>query len=183
MIVAYRDRSADEIRNMSIVKFENSSWSSSITVNEDNWKIPGCPVNGPVLSGNNETIAVGWFTAPMGKSKVNVIFSNNGGDSFGKTVRVDSGNPMGRVDLEWLGDGKAIVSWIESVDEKAELMVRIIHVSGKMESPHSISEISPSRGSGFPQMVKLNDYLIFAWTDPQEVSSIIMKKVELAGIN
>jgi len=183
VIVAYRDRNADEIRNMSIVKFENNGWSSPITVNEDNWKIPGCPVNGPVLAGNNESMAVGWFTAPMGNSQVNVTFSKDGGDSFGKTVRVDSGNPMGRVDLEWLGDGKAIVSWIESVDEKAELMIRVIHVSGKMELPHSISEISPSRGSGFPQIVKLNDNLIFAWTDPQEESSIIMKKVALAGIN
>ncbi|MFQ6674529.1 MAG: hypothetical protein ACE5GH_07075, partial [Fidelibacterota bacterium] len=49
-VVAYRDRSLDEVRNIQVVRHTDGGWSKPVTVHEDNWSIPGCPVNGPVLA-------------------------------------------------------------------------------------------------------------------------------------
>ena len=45
-VVVYRDRSEQEIRDISIVRLHDGKWSQPSSVFEDNWKINGCPVNG-----------------------------------------------------------------------------------------------------------------------------------------
>lgn len=62
-IVAYRDRSENEVRDISIVRFENGKWSAPQTVYADGWKIQGCPVNGPAVATQGENVAVAWMEA------------------------------------------------------------------------------------------------------------------------
>ena len=46
-IVVYRDRSEDEIRDIYITKSILGEWDELKSAHNDNWKINGCPVNGP----------------------------------------------------------------------------------------------------------------------------------------
>jgi hypothetical protein len=163
-VVIYRDRSDDEIRDMYITRFANEKWSEPKPVYSDNWKIAGCPVNGPRADAIENNLAIVWYTAPEGKAEVKVIFSADGGESFDVPIRVDEGNTIGRVDLVMLDASTAMVSYMEGAEIRA---VKIKRDGTKSESI-TIASTSESRSSGFPQMTRAGNLLIFAWTDDQE---------------
>src|SRR5215472_2861781 len=75
LIVAYRDRSDKEIRDISIARYANGKWSPPETLSKDGWEIDGCPINGPAVSSNGKNVAVAWFTAPGDKPQVNLMMS------------------------------------------------------------------------------------------------------------
>lgn len=163
-VVVYRDRSDEEIRDMSIVRYINGQWSVPKTIHGDNWEIKGCPVNGPNISAIGNNLAVAWFSMQDKKGEVKVIFSNNGGETFGKPIRVDDGNTIGRVDVAMIDSASAFVSWLEGGNIKASK----VHATGIKEDPILIGSSSDKRSSGFPQMTKADNRLIFAWTDDKE---------------
>jgi hypothetical protein len=163
-IVIYRDRSDEEIRDMSIVRLVGETWTKPQSIFQDNWKIAGCPVNGPRSSSIGNSLATAWFSAPEGKAMVNVIFSTDGGVSFGKPVRIDEGSAIGRVDIVMLDANAAMVSWMEG----SEIKVVKVSQDGSKGEAVSISSSSEGRSSGFPQMTKSGNNLIFAWTDDRE---------------
>ena len=163
-VVVYRDRSEDEIRDMSIVRLVNNEWTKPVSIYADSWKIVGCPVNGPRVVADGNFLAIVWYTMPGEKSKVNVIFSKDGGESFGAPVQIDEGNAIGRVDLVMLENETVMASWMEGTTIKAIK----VHADGTKELPIIIATSSESRSSGFPQMTKYNDQVLFAWTDAKE---------------
>lgn len=160
-IVIYRDRSETEIRDISIVRFANGQWTEPKIIFPDNWMIAGCPVNGPRVDARGNNIAVARFTSPDKKGQVSVIFSKDGGVSFGAPIRVDEGLAIGRVDIILLDDKTAMVSWMEGDAIKAAK----IHADGTKEPSIIIASSSQSRSSGFPQMTKSGNSIVFAWTD------------------
>jgi hypothetical protein len=163
--VLYRNRSEDEVRDMSIVRWENGNWTSPETVYADNWNIKGCPVNGPKASALGNTLAMAWFTAANKKPKVQVIFSSDGGASFEEPFTISEVKAMGRVDVLLLNEQTALVSWMESEGKKALLKVMKVNRDGSKGAPQLITEMDASRKSGFPQMEKHGDKIYFAWTD------------------
>ncbi len=163
-VVIYRDRSDEEIRDMSIVRFVNGQWTEPKTVYADNWKIAGCPVNGPRVSASGNNLAMAWFSSPEGSASVRVIFSADGGATFGEPVKIDEGKAIGRVDVAMLDNDNAMVSWMEGSQIKAVKVNR----DGSKGSSITIASSSDSRSSGFPQMTKSGSELIFAWTDDKE---------------
>jgi hypothetical protein len=171
-VVVYRDRSQDEIRDMSIVRLDNGEWTKPVAVYNDNWKIEGCPVNGPRIIADGNNLAVAWFSMPDNKAQVNVIFSQDGGETFGKPIRVDEGRVIGRVDVVMSKDGDAVVSWMEGMVIKAAKVNR----DGKVGTPVVIATSSESRSSGFPQMTIAGEQLLFAWTDDKD------KTVKVASV-
>ncbi len=54
-VVVYRDRSQEEVRDISIVRWMDGDWSQPKTIYADNWKINGCPVNGPRIAPPEKT--------------------------------------------------------------------------------------------------------------------------------
>lgn len=173
LIAAYRDRTSDEIRDIYISKFENGAWDTPKAVFDDNWEIAACPVNGPSIDVNGENVGVAWFTMLDDKGSVKVSFSNNEGDTFSSPVIIDSDNPLGRVDLISNDDGSVWVSWITRLDDGAKLELRKISYSGKSLQSHTISGINPSRGSGFPQITKVDQDVMISWTELEEDSKRI----------
>jgi hypothetical protein len=171
-VVVYRDRSENEIRDMSIVRLVNGQWTQPKTIFADNWKIEGCPVNGPRVAAEGNNLAVAWFSSPEENAGVNVAFSKDGGATFSKPVRVDDGKAIGRVDIEMLDQKAAMVSWIEGAVIKAAR----IFSGGTKDSSIIIASSSESRSSGFPQMTKSGDKMIFAWTDDKE------KRIRIANL-
>lgn len=160
-VVIYRDRSEEEIRDISIVRLINGQWTEPKTIFSDNWKIAGCPVNGPRVDAHGNNLAVARFSSPDQKGQVSVIFSQDGGASFRAPIRVDEGHAIGRVDIILIDDKTAMVSWMEGSDIKAAK----IHPDGTKEPSMIIASSSESRSSGFPQMTKSGNKIIFAWTD------------------
>ena len=164
-IVIYRDRSDEEIRDMSIVRLIDGKWTAPKTIFNDNWKIKGCPVNGPKAAVIGNNLAVAWFTAADDQPKVNLVFSNDAGENFETPIVINNANPMGRVDVVMIDAENVLVSWMETFENEAQIKVLKVHKSGKKSEPLVIASLASSRRSGFPQMELVNDRVYFAWTD------------------
>jgi hypothetical protein len=80
-------------------------------------------------------------------------------------VRVDDGNPLGRVDIELLKDGSALVVWLEKIGTEAEIRARRVEPSGVTGPSWTVAQTSQARRGGFPRMARSGDELVFAWTD------------------
>ena len=97
-------------------------------------------------------------------AKVQVAFSSNAGASFSDPIRIDEGNPLGRVDLV-LVKGGAIVSWLENKSNWAEIKLQKVNKEGRVGTPRLLTKTSPVRASGFPILEKLDHQLLLAWTE------------------
>ena len=169
-IVVYRDRSKSEIRDISVSRFINSSWSKPYSLNDDKWKINGCPVNGPSIKSNGRHVVVAWFSAANGKPEVNVKFSNNQGKSFGKKILINTSEvlPLGRVDIDFIDNKQAVISWMSTNNGIGSINLRKIGIDGVTGDIISLSNISDSRATGFPQIEKLDNHLILSFTDEND---------------
>ena len=176
-VVAYRDRSAKEIRDISVVRLAGGRWTKPSAIHADEWKIEGCPVNGPQIDGRGRRMAVAWFTAAGNEPRVNLAFSNDAGRSFAKPVRVDGGAPMGRVDVLLLADGSALVVWMEGLGNAARVVIRRVGTDGKPGPITKLADSSSARSSGFPRAALAGDTAYLAWTEPPP-----SKRVRIAAI-
>jgi hypothetical protein len=172
-VVVYRDRSEQEIRDISIVRLRNGKWSEPRPVFQDNWRLDGCPVNGPAVAASGRRVAVAWYTAAGNTPRVKLAFSNNAGESFGAPINVDSGNPVGRVDALLLNDGSALVCWLERLPEGGEIRVRRVRPDGRNDQAITVSASGTARSNGFPQMARAGNALIFAWTGPRVLTAMM----------
>jgi hypothetical protein len=172
-IVVYRDRLAGEIRDISVVRWTDTAWSRATVVHADDWKIDACPVNGPAIAANGDRVAVAWFTAARDSARVYVATSANSGVSFGEPVRVDDGNPVGRVDIELDDRGGALISWMEfTAGQQADVRVRRIDPEGQPGASTVVARTSGARASGFPRMASRVNEVLFAWTEAGSPSRI-----------
>ena len=165
-VIAYRDRSEDEIRDISVVRFEAGSWTSPTTVHEDGWHIEGCPVNGPTLAAGGSDVALAWFTGADDEPVVRLAFSEDGGRTFAPPTRIDDGSPAGRVDVILLEDGDALVSWLARTQGSAEIRMRRVGPDGFRSPTLPLTGTSEERASGFPQVaLEAGGRVVLAWTD------------------
>ncbi len=167
-VIVYRDRSEEEMRDMSFVRLVDNKWTESKAVNSDGWKIAGCPVNGPRIAAYENTTATAWFTAAEGIAKVKVAFMDDSGESFQEPIIVDDSVSVGRVDIVMIDNQSAYVSWLDLEGETPLIKFRKVSKNGSMNDPIIVSETSASRGSGFPQMELIDGTLFFAWTNVEE---------------
>ncbi len=181
--IAYRDRSEDEVRDISYVRKVNGRWSEPRTLHADDWKIAACPVNGPAVAANGNNVAVAWFTSPrpLGKDgtkgeanrRVQVIFSSDAGEHFGAPVRLDRDHPLGRVDVRWLDKESVLVVWLEKTGSgQAEIRARRVHADGGLEDTWTLTRTRTARGSGFPRLVVTGHGVVAAWTEAGEPSQV-----------
>ena len=176
-IAAFRDRSQDEIRDIYVSRLVDGRWSEPAPVHRDNWQINACPVNGPAISASGRDVAIAWFTVAEDQGRVFVAFSADAGRTFAPPVRVDEVSALGRVDVELLPDGAAVVSWIEVADQKSEFRIRRVDRSGQRSASTSVAGITANRSSGYPRMARRGDELVFAWTDTEAVGSRVRTSV------
>ena len=131
LIVAYRDHTPDNIRDIAVVRFENGKWSTSKIVHADNWRLDACPVNAASVAAKGEHVALAWFTGATEPAKVQMLFSEDGGATLGKPVQLSTGPALGNTSLTLADDGGAIVSWMErNASGDARLLVREISPAG-----------------------------------------------------
>jgi hypothetical protein len=172
-VITYRNRSNDEIRDIYITRRVGGKWTEGVPVFADNWHINACPVNGPAIAAAGERVAVAWFTAANDSPRVKLAFS--------APVRVDGGNPAGRVDVVMLRDGSALVIWLERTGgEVAAVRGRRIARDGKAGAPVTIATSSAARASGFPRLALTGSDVVFAWTVPGQPSQIRVARARVA---
>ncbi len=167
-LVAYRDRTEEEIRDIYFSLYREEQWSEPKAVSNDRWEINGCPVNGPKLSASGNSVGLAWFTAANDEPRVKVAFSDDGGMNFGEPWVVDEENPLGRVDIFMLDENKALLSWMRLNQKDAELRLALIDKSEGILISKVVSELSSARSTGFPQLEVAGGKVFLAWN--QETS-------------
>jgi hypothetical protein len=180
MLVAYRDRSDDDVRDIFLVRREAARWTEPYPLARDGWQISGCPVNGPALAARGDAVAAAWFTMDGDSAVVRTASSDNGGRSFSDPLRIDAGRPLGRVDVALLPNGDALVVWLESTAVGgAEIRARRVGRDGRLEDSFRIAGTSAGRASGFPHVVAAGNALIFAWTEEAAMPLVHVARVEV----
>ena len=164
-IAVYRDRSPSEVRDVYIVRHVNGGWTRPQAVFADDWRINGCPVNGPVVAAEGATVAVAWFTSISETPRVKIAFSQDAGATFSQPIAVDDGETVGRVDALLLPDGSALVCWLSGNVDGGAIKVRRVRADGAVGPPAEIAKTDISRSSGFPRMARLGNDIHFAWTE------------------
>lgn len=165
-VAVYRNRSEHEIRDIYVSRMEQGIWQAGRAVANDNWEISGCPVNGPAIDALGDQVAVAWFTAAAGRSRVRMAWSVDAGVTFSNPYDIDIDRAIGRVDVALISDTEAVVSWLRrGFSSQGEIVVRRVSSAGALGAVQVIAETTGGRPSGFPQMVRSGDDLIFAWTN------------------
>ncbi len=167
LTVAYRDRSADEVRDISVVRWIDGGWTEPTPVGAEGWVIAGCPVNGPAISAFGRTVAVAWHTEAADQPQSRVAFSTRGGGNFGEPIRIDLGDSDGRVDVVLLDESAAVVGWMEN----GQFLIRRVATDGVLGKPVTVAQIDGSRKSGFPQIARGPHGIVLAWTDVNPTGS------------
>jgi hypothetical protein len=164
-VAVYRDRSANEVRDIYIVRQVNGSWTTPQPVFADNWQINGCPVNGPSVAADGSRVVVAWFSSVADSPRVKIAFSQDGGATFAQPVQIDDGKNVGRVDTLLLPDGSALVCWLSGDVQGGEIKVRRVRAGGSVGPVSVIATTDISRSSGFPRMARRGNEVHFAWTE------------------
>lgn len=182
-VVAYRDRTEDEVRDISVVRRVDGAWTTPAVVHDDHWQIDACPVNGPALASRGDTVVIAWFTGAQDTARVRVAYSIDAGVSFSPPQRIDAGNPAGRVDVEMLDDGTAAVSWLERTDSTtAEVRLRRVRRDGTSGAPVVLARSSGVRASGFPRITRRGGELVAAWTVPGDSARVRLARYRLESL-
>lgn len=172
-IIAYRDRSPGEIRDIYISRLINGKWTEPVAVHNDNWHIAACPVNGPALSADGRRVAIAWFTAKGDEGHAFAAFSNDAGKSFTAPIRLDDVGALGRVDIALLDDGAAVATWIEFGDGRAQFKMRRVEPNGSKSAASVVSSLAASRASGYPRLTRFRNELVFAWTESTQPTRVM----------
>ena len=182
-LIFYRDRSDDEVRDVAALRASGAP--AEPTRFEDGWRIPGCPVNGPAAAARGNLVVVAWFTGADPGPRVQVAFSNDGGRSFEPGVKVDDGRPLGRVALALTEDGEAVVTWLEALDDGAEIRARRLRASAAPGASFALAATSPARASGFPSIALRSGELFVAFRElgeDDEPSRLRVGRIAVDGL-
>lgn len=163
--VVYRDRSADEVRDVRLAVRAESGPGRSLAVGADAWRIEGCPVNGPALAAAGREVWVAWFTGAGGEARVLWARSPDGGASLGSARPLDAAAPAGRVALAAAGADGAVVGWIGAREGTGELRLARLAGDGAAGAPLALAQVALGRASGRPRIARAGERIAIAWTE------------------
>ena len=166
-ILVWRGRSEAEIRDIMVARLDSAGWTAPRPVHADNWKIAGCPVNGPAIAAAGEQAVVAWYSEGDGAPAVRIARSSDAGDSFAAPVVVARGKDvLGRVDAAIDGD-QAWVAWLREDERQQTLM--LARYSADLGKELQRLEVAPLQGrgraTGFPKLVVQSGVAWLVWTD------------------
>jgi hypothetical protein len=170
-IVAYRDRSPEEIRDISVLsRSPKGEWSAPRNLHPDGWRIEGCPVNGPAVAVNRKQMLIVWTTAATGEMEAKYTIRE--WDRAGAAMPLAPGSRMrGRLDAAPWKQGY-LISWLGSGAETGTtakfsgLMVTEVDASGKLVAQRNVASLPLGRVSGNPRMATHRDQALLVWAQP-----------------
>jgi hypothetical protein len=172
-VVAYRDRTPTELRDIVVSRHAEGRWQSAVPVGADGWHIEGCPVNGPKIAAAGERVGVAWFTAPDGAARVRFARSTNAAASFETPVEIDGAGSFGQVGLLLDADGTAVVSWWRaSPAGGTDLALRAVAADGALGELRVVAHSTAAQPVDVPQLVQVGDDVLVAWTSLDGVGTV-----------
>lgn len=181
LLGVYRDRSEQDIRDISAVRQVNGRWTAPARVAADGWLYKACPVNGPAVAAIGRRAVVAWYTGADGTPRVKLARSSDAGASFGTPMQIDDGNPLGRADVELLPDGSALVVWLEIVGDQAEWRIKRIGTDGRVRDRWTVGSAPRTRQAGFARMALADGSLYVAWTAPGPQGGVRIQRIAITG--
>lgn len=166
-VLAYRDRTAAEVRDIVVVRMTADGWSEPVLVHPDNWVMGGCPVNGPAIASQGDNVVVAWFTAADDKPLVQVARSTDAGASFRPPVVLDQGSAVqGRTAIA-IDETQAWILWIreDAGGQSLWLSRRTPDLSTELQRLEVAKLQGRGRATGYPQIVLRDGVAHVAWTD------------------
>ena len=165
-LIAYRDRSTNEIRDISVVRHAEGRWTEPVTISDDSWQIAACPVNGPAIAASGANVVVTWYAAPDSESRIKLAWSRDAGRTFTAPVVIDEGGVNGRVDVTLIDAETAVISWVGKTDSGiAQVRMREAGIGGEAGPVKIVAEGNFSRGTGFPKLINTGSRLVIAWPE------------------
>ena len=172
-IAVYRNRTAEETRDIYIARLENGTWQPGRAVADDGWTIAGCPVNGPVIAADGERVVIAWFTAADETPRVRLAESSDAGRTFSAPVDVATGDTSGHVGLALLPRGGAAVSWTcKRPQGRTAVCLRAL-AGADLGPVHVLSGGARVPTFSVPQLARHGDVLVAAWTEQSDGGSAI----------
>ena len=164
-IGVYRDRSEEETRDIFLTKLEDGVWSKGKPLHLDNWKINGCPVNGPVITGNKNEITVAWYTRAGGKSNIKIAKSSDYGETFGDPILLGTNETVGHLGMTDDAMGNTWLLWQKTAKKGSiELILSRIESETNKIMHTVIEEAGKTPRFSFPQITRNNDQIILAYS-------------------
>lgn len=167
IVVAYRDRSDAEIRDIATVAFDGKRWSAPRPVHADGWHMEGCPVNGPSIAANGGSMIVGWFTGANDEPRVQLARSQDEGAHFGEPLVLDKGKQVdGRVVVA-LDANNAWALWLrEEFGGSSLWLARLAPDLSKERERVKVAMLKARGGaSGYPKLALRDGNAYIVWTD------------------
>jgi hypothetical protein len=165
-VAVYRDRTTEEIRDIYISRFVDGTWQGEHPVHSDNWHIAGCPVNGPVVEASGSTVIVTWFTGANDKPTIKTARSNDSGRTFSEPTIVADTNVIGYVGSALLSDDSVVASWIcKGSAEGNAICYREVDKDGTLGALRQLETQGVVSRMSVPQLAKVDEQLLFVWTD------------------
>lgn len=163
LLVAYRDHSPQDIRDIGIIRFENGRWQPSRILNADKWEINACPVNGPAAAVRDNRVAIGWYTEAQDNPRTQLALSSDGGATFSKPIRISTGNSFGHTSVALDDNGNAIVSWLEEGSgDGVRLLARQVTSAGVAGPVVEVVQ-GAQRAIGYPRLLQAGHETWIAW--------------------
>ena len=163
LLVAYRDHTPQDIRDISVLRFENGKWSAPKNINPDNWKLNACPTNAAAAAAKGDRVAIAWYTGAQDSPREQFVFSSDSGTTFSKPVLLSTGRSFGYTSIALDGQD-AVVSWLEQIGDNARIVARRITATGA--AGPSIQVAQGSRKSlGYPRILQAGNETWVAWAD------------------
>lgn len=180
-VAVYRNRSREEIRDIYVARYIEDKWQPGHAIADDGWQIDACPVNGPAIDSMGQYVAIAWFNA-ADAPVVRFSLSIDGGESFSSPLDIGSDNALGRVGIALLDDGRAAVSWMQSVEgAPAKVLVRQV-ADGKLGPVRTVT--SSAKSLSVPQMGVAGSDLIFVWSETMDDEQrIVSTKLPFAALS
>jgi hypothetical protein len=168
-VLVYRDRDAQEIRDIAITRWRDGAWTVPRLVHDDRWYMPGCPVNGPAVAAAGADIYVAWYTMDAEQPQLRLAHSDDDGERFGNPWPVAiGGKVLGRVDLA-LDAESVYVSWLEEEAQTQTLwLARFDRRLSQAPERVQVARMARGRGAGFPRMGLRAGVAHLVWTDVED---------------
>lgn len=174
VVVVYRGRDAEEVRDTRLVRFDGQRWSAPRDVHRDGWHTAGCPVNGPVVVADGNTVWAAWYTEAAGEPELRAARSEDAGDHFAAPVTLAKGPAvLGRLSLA-LADQQLLAAWLEEADGGQRIVLGRYDRQWQQLQRIAVAPLAArGRASGMPRLVWSGQAAWLLWTDVSDGQPVL----------
>jgi hypothetical protein len=154
-LLAYRGRSADEVRDIRVTRWRGDRWDPPRPLHEDGWRGEACAGHGPQMVSEGGRVAAAWYTAADHDPRILVSLSPDAGARFLQPLQISESKPGGEVAVALLRDGAMLVVW---VDAAGSLWLRRVSPDFVATEPVQLTRAEQGRVKGRLRTTLVRDF-------------------------